>query len=42
MACFWFMFASFEANLYDTWVGARELVDADPGYQYANSFYWAF
>ena len=28
MACFWFMAASFEDNLYDTWVGGRGLVDA--------------
>lgn len=32
MACFWFMAASFEDNMYNTWVGGRGLVDADPGY----------
>lgn len=42
MACFWFLFASFEENLYDTWVGARQLVDAESEIQYLNSFYWAF
>lgn len=42
MACFWFLFASFEENLYDTWVGARDLVDGDAKIQYLNSFYWAF
>ena len=42
MACFWFMAATLEDNLYDTWVGGRGLVDAAPGYQYLNAFYWAF
>jgi hypothetical protein len=27
MACFWFLAATFEDNLYDTWVGAKGLVD---------------
>lgn len=42
MACFWFLFASFEDNMYLTWVGARNLVDANAEIQYLNSFYWAF
>lgn len=41
MACFWFMMASLEDNLHDTWVGARGLVDRTQGFQYCNSFYWA-
>ena len=27
MSCFWFMAATFEDNLYDTWVGGRGIVD---------------
>ena len=42
MACFWFLAASLEDQIFDTWVGARDLVDSDPSYQYFNSFYWAF
>ena len=42
MACFWFMAATFEDSLYDTWVGGRGIVDASPGYKYLNAFYWAF
>lgn len=41
MACIWFMFASFEDNIFNTWVGAKDLVDADPYYIYFNAFYWA-
>ena len=42
MACFWYLFASFEENVYETWVGGRGIVDEAPNYQYFNSFYWAF
>mmetsp|Transcript_2659 Transcript_2659/g.4467 ORF Transcript_2659/g.4467 Transcript_2659/m.4467 type:complete len:86 (+) Transcript_2659:715-972(+) len=42
MACFWYLFASFEDNIYNTWVGGRGIVDAEANYQYFNSFYWAF
>ena len=42
MACFWFLAATFEDNLYETWVGAKGLVDESSLYQYFNSFYWAF
>ena len=42
MACFWFMFASFEPNLFATWVGARGIIDESSSFQYLNSFYWAF
>ena len=42
MACFWYLAASIEDNLYDTWVGGRDLVDESAGYKYWNSFYWAF
>jgi len=42
MACFWFLAATFEDNLYDTWVGGRGIVDAQPIRQYFEAFYWAF
>jgi hypothetical protein len=42
MACFWFLFATFEDNIFNTWVGTRDIVDRSTGYQYANAFYWAF
>ena len=42
MSCFWFMAASLEDNMYDTWVGGRGVVDSPQGYQYFNAFYWAF
>ena len=42
MSCFWFLAATLEDNLYNTWVGGRGVVDSDPNYQYFNAFYWAF
>jgi CRP-like cAMP-binding protein len=42
MACFWYMAATFEDNIYFTWVGHRDIVDASPNYKYFNAFYWAF
>jgi hypothetical protein len=42
MSCFWFLAASLEDNMYNTWVGGRGVVDAEPNYQYFNAFYWAF
>jgi len=42
MACFWFMAATLEENLFNTWVGGRDIVDESSGYQYFNAFYWAF
>lgn len=42
MACFWFLTATLEDNLYDTWVGARGIINESQGYQYFNSMYWAF
>lgn len=42
MACFWFMAATLEDNLFKTWVGVKELVDEDISKQYFNAFYWAF
>jgi hypothetical protein len=42
MACFWFLSASLEENLFNTWVGGRGIVDSDTGYQYFNAFYWSF
>ena len=42
MSCFWFMAATFEDNLYDTWVGGRGIVDYQELDQYFQSWYWAF
>jgi len=41
MACFWFLAASLEDNMYLTWVGERGLIDSSMGYQYLNAIYWA-
>jgi len=32
MACFWFLFATLEDNIYETWVGARGIVDEENNY----------
>jgi len=42
MSCFWFMAASLEDNINNTWVGGRDIVDSSPGYKYFNAFYWTF
>jgi hypothetical protein len=42
VACLWFLTATLEESLFETWVGAKGLVDADKPYQYFNAFYWAF
>ena len=42
MACFWYMAASLEEDINNTWVGGKGLVDEKPGYKYWNAFYWAF
>lgn len=42
VSCFWYLFASLEDNMFDTWVGGRGIVDSNTGYLYFNSFYWAF
>jgi CRP-like cAMP-binding protein len=42
MACFWYMAATLEENLHETWVGGKSLVDASASYKYWNAFYWAF
>ena len=42
MACFWYMAATFEDNINNTWVGGAGIVDSSSGYKYINSFYWAF
>lgn len=42
MACFWYMAATFEDNIYDTWVAGRGVIDSSPFEQYFESFYWAF
>jgi len=45
MACFWYMAASLEDNIYHTWVGEKgvvDLVEEAKDYVYFNSCYWAF
>lgn len=42
MACFWFLSATFEDNIFNTWVGARGIVDATRTEQYIQSLYWSF
>lgn len=42
MSCFWYMAATLEDDIWVTWVGGRDIVDADNGYLYFNAFYWAF
>ena len=42
IACFWYLSATFEDNIFDTWVGARGIVDEKKDYKYFNAFYWAF
>ena len=42
VACLWYFVATLENSIFDTWVGARGIVDADKPYQYFNAFYWAF
>ena len=34
MACFWFMSATLEENIFETWVGSRDIADRSKGYQY--------
>ena len=36
------MCADLGDDIYNTWVGKRDLVDSSIGYKYLNSFYWAF
>lgn len=40
-ACFWHMAATFEEDIWISWVGKMNLVDESPGFKYFNSFYWA-
>ena len=42
MACFWFLSATLEDNIFNTWVGARGIVDASKTEQYIQSLYWSF
>jgi hypothetical protein len=42
MSCAWYFAATFEDNLYDTWVGAIGAVNKEPINQYFLSFYWSF
>ena len=39
VACFWYLAAQFEDNLFGTWVGARGIVDSQREYKYFNAFY---
>ena len=41
IACFWFLGASLQQNVWGTWVGQRNIVDNTQFNQYLNSFYWA-
>lgn len=34
MACIWYLFATLEENIFYTWVGARDIVDASLGVRY--------
>ena len=34
MSCFWHLAATFEDNIYDTWVGSRDIVDTPVTYKY--------
>ena len=47
MACLWFLIATYNENLYLTWVGLRmavdqSFIDDSQLYQYLISFYWAY
>ena len=42
MACFWYMAATFNDNIHDTWVGGRDLVNESIAKKYLNAFYWAY
>ena len=42
MACLWYLQASVHDNIWDTWVGARGIVDSTPNEQYWQAYYWAF
>lgn len=42
MACFWYMAATLEENIHETWVGSKSLIDEGASYKYWNAFYWAF
>lgn len=41
MACLWYLFATFEQNIFQTWVGERNVVDQSQFYKYMESWYWA-
>lgn len=42
MTCIWYFAATFEDNLYETWVGAKGIVDSSVSYKYIISFFWTF
>lgn len=41
-ACFWYLLATLEVDVWQTWLGQKDLVDSPSPYQYFNAFYWAF
>ena len=42
MTCFWYLAATFEADIFTTWVGAKDIVNESVSYKYLVSFFWAF
>lgn len=42
MTCFWYLAASFEDDIWTTWVGAKGIVNESVSYKYLTSFFWAF
>ena len=42
MTCFWYLAATMQSNIFDTWVGARGVVQESTGMKYAHAFYWAY
>ena len=41
MACAWFLIATFEENIFETWVGKKGIVDSTSLHQYIQSLYWS-
>jgi len=42
MGCLWYMTATLENNILETWVGSRGIDETTPNYKYWNAFYWSF
>ena len=42
MSCFWYMAATLEDDIWNTWVGAKDIVDNHWIDHYVYAFYWAF